>query len=105
MAEGRVTHENIWCIASQLMDTAFSMGIGAEQLSDVCFAICAEDSESGSNQLYLDEEIFTTVSEDDLDIATLLSKMGIEPYYEGDSCHAVPKVQFLRVLGLSLIHI
>lgn len=102
MAEGRVTLENVWGIASQLMDTAFSMGIDAEQLSDVCFAICAEDSESGSNQLYLDEEIFTTVSEDDSEIATLLSKMGIEPYYEDDSCHAVPEVQFLRVLGDAL---
>lgn len=97
-----VNSENLFATASQLIDKLISMGTDSGVIFDVCNAICAEDSESGTNQLYLDEEIFVTVSAEDTDIAKLLEKLGAEAYEEDGTCHAVPKVQFYRVLGDAL---
>lgn len=100
--EGRVNGDNLLVAIQELFSVAKSSGVVLEELGDVCLAICAEDSENGTNVQYLDEEIFCTVSSEDSAIAQLLCQIGLEPMLEDGDCHAVPLVQFMRVLGDAL---
>ena len=100
--EYRVNKDNLLEGSLELLSRAKSLGVESEDLGDVCLAICAEDSESGTNVQYLDEDIFCTVSSDGNDIARLLGEIGLKPMLEDEGVKAVPKVQFFRVFGDAL---
>lgn len=98
----KVDSTNVFDVAYELLSVARGSEISISEMSDICLAICAEDSQNGTNTQRLDEEIFCTVSASDGKIASLLREIGLEPMLEDEHCKAIPNVQFLRVFGDAL---